>query len=424
MKKRILLVLLVAVIMGVSCSKKLDLYPHSAAAAGNLSAKDVELFLTGVYNKVQNAPGRESYIFFDLIGGNLITARGTGGPTQLINSLLRPEQAMISAAWNGYYTALYQVNILLESAASMEASTRKDEILGVAHFFRGYIYYNLVTRWGGVPVLEKNTISNVPRNTEVETWQFIENEMEQAINLAPAYSDYYYVSKDAATALLARTKLAQGKLAEAATLAEQLITSGNYKLDAFEKIFRGQQNTEEIFAFKNLTIESGIAISTLFYTYAQPVKGSYAYAPANDVMQLYDNADKRKAMSIDVFGSDNIINKYPSGQTGTDPLIITRLAEMYLISAEAKGLNGLTRLNELRAARGLPAVNPVTDADYINAVLLERRRELLAEGFRWYDLVRLNKAKTELDISDAQMKLPIPESERVLNGLLEPNPGY
>ncbi len=154
-------------------------------------------------------------------------------------------------------------------------------------------------------------------------------------------------------------KLAQGKMTEAATtLAEQLITSGNYKLDAFEKIFRNLQEHREIFAFsKILTIESSIAISTLFYTYAQPVKGSYAYAPASDVMLLYDNGDKRKAMSIDVFGSDNIIiNKYPSGQSGTDPIIITRLAEMYLISAEAKGLNGLSRLNELRAARGLPAV--------------------------------------------------------------------
>lgn len=425
MKKRIVFALLVAAVLtSASCSKKLDLYPHSAAASGNLTANDVELFLTGVYNKVQNAPGRESYIFFDLIGGNLITARGTGGPILLINSLMRPEQSMISAAWNGYFSALYQVNVLLGSAGTMAESARKNEILGTAHFFRGYLYYNLVTRWGGVPVLEKNTIDNVPRNTEADTWKFIETELQQAIDLAPAYSDYYYVSKDAAKALMARVKLAQGKMPEAATLAEQLITSGNYKLDAFEKIFRNVQNAEEIFAFKNLTIESGISISTLFYTYAQPVKGSYAYAPAGDVMQLFENGDKRAAMSIDIIGSDPIINKYPSGQSGTDPIIVTRLAEMYLISAEAQGLNGLPRLNELRAARGLPAVNPTTEADYTDAVLLERRRELLAEGFRWYDLVRLNKAKTVLGISDAQLKLPIPESEMALNGLLEPNPGY
>jgi SusD family. len=416
--------MLMAVLAGASCSKKLDIYPHSAAASENLSTKDVELFLTGVYNKVQNAPGRESYIMFDLIGGNLITARGTGGPIQLINSIMRPEQSMISASWNGYYNALYQVNILLSAATNMEESARKNEILGIAHFFRGYIYYNLVTRWGGVPVLEKNTVDNVARSTEAATWQFVESELQQAIELAPDYSDYYYVSKDAARALMARTKLAMGKKTEAAALAEQIITSNRFKLDAFEKIFRNQQNTEEIFAFKNLTAESSIAISTLFYTYAHPVKGSYAYAPAPDVMQMYENDDKRKAMSIDVYGSDNVINKYPSGQSGTDPIIITRLAEMYLISAEAKGLSGLSRLNELRAARGLTAVNPVNEADYLDAVLLERRRELLAEGFRWYDLVRLQKAVSVLGIREALQKLPIPESELVLNDLLEPNSGY
>src|ERR1700754_3898993 len=93
----------------VSCNKQLNIYPHSAASSANLSSDDVEMLLTGVYNKVQNAPARESYIMYDLIGGNLITARGTGGPLPLINSTLRPEQAFISDAWNGYYGALYQV---------------------------------------------------------------------------------------------------------------------------------------------------------------------------------------------------------------------------------------------------------------------------------------------------------------------------
>ncbi|MNX94237.1 SusD family protein [compost metagenome] len=306
----------------------------------------------------------------------------------------------------------------------MEASSRKDEILGVAHFFRGYIYYNLISRWGGVPVLQKNTTENVARNSEAEVWAFIESELNAAISQAPNYNNYYYVSKDAAKALMARVKLAQGKMPEAAALAEQLITVSNFKLDSFEKIFRNQQNTEEIFAFKNLTAESTITISTLFYTYAHPVKGSYAYAPANDVMQLFEDGDKRKAMSIDVYGSDNVINKYPSGQSGTDPIIVTRLAEMYLISAEAQGISGLGRLNELRNTRGLPSIFPIDDAAYLDAVLLERRRELLAEGFRWYDLVRLGKAKTDLGISNAQLKLPIPEKELVLNNLLEPNPGY
>jgi hypothetical protein len=49
---------------------------------------------------------------------------------------------------------------------------------------------------------------------------------------------------------------------------------------------------------------------------------------------------------------------------------------------------------------------------------------LLAEGFRWYDLVRLNKAKQEIGLTEAQLKLPIPTRELLLNTLLEPNDGY
>lgn len=141
-------------------------------------------------------------------------------------------------------------------------------------------------------------------------------------------------------------------------------------------------------------------------------------------MNLFESGDKRKSISIDSYEGLNVINKYPSGKTGSDPLVIIRLAEMYLISAEAKGMAGLDRLNELRAERGLQPIHPANEAAYIDAILLARRREFLAEGFRWYDLVRLGKAKTVLGIKDAQLKLPIPETELLLNTKLTPNPGY
>jgi hypothetical protein len=407
-----------------SCGKQLNIYPHSAVSIDDVSAKDLDQLLNGVYNKVQNAPGRESYIMFDMIGGNLIQARGSGGVLPLINSVLRPEVSMISDAWNGYYNALYQVNALLQAAASLPPSAARDNALGTAHFFRGYLYYNLVTRWGDVPLLKENTTDKVKRDPAAEVWAFIESELHEAIGQLPSFSDYHYVSREAATALLARTMLAEGKMQAAASLAEQIIGSGTFQLDDFSKIFRGADNSEEIFAFSNLTAESSIAISTLFYTYAHPVKGSYVYAPSPEVMSLYDDGDNRKAISIDTYEGNNVINKYPSGQSGTDPIIVTRLAEMYLISAEAQGIKGLDRLNELRAARGLAAVHPAGDAEYLQDVYLERRRELLAEGFRWYDLVRTGRAKQELGITDAQLKLPLPAKELVVNKLLTQNNGY
>lgn len=424
MNKKILIAI-VTMFTLASCNKQLNIYPHNAASSDNLTPADAELFLTGMYNKVQNASGSaEAYVTFDLIGGDVVQARGTGGPIILINALLKPDQSITSTPWNGYFAALYQVNVLLESAQKLPDSQRKNEILGTTHYFRAYLYYQMVTRWGGVPILAQNTQAKVKRNTEAEVWQFIESELTGAINNAPAFTSINFVSKEAAQALMARVKLYEGKKTDAAALAEALINSGKFKLDTFDKIFRNLGNTEEIFAFKSLTAESKINISNYFYTYAMPQKGGYVYAPAADVLTLFDSSDKRKAISISVFGTDNIFNKYPSGQSGTDPLIISRLGELYLISAEAQGLAGLGRLNELRVFRGLTTINPATVTDYQNAILLERRKELMSEGFRWYDLVRLGQAKSVLGITDAQLKLPLPQNELTLNDQLTQNPGY
>lgn len=424
-------ILLCGVLACCSCTKKLDLYPHSAVSTDNLTENDIEALLNGTYNRVQNSPGRESYIFFDLIGGNLInTSQAGGGNVNLfIDNILRPEYSLIGNAWDGYFRALYQVNSLLQGAAQLPDSERKEEILGLGHFFRGYIYYNLVTRWGGVPILRENTQEKLPRDPEAEVWAFIEEELQAAIAAVPTFSagnkgDFYFVSREAAQALMARVKLAQGKKTEAAALAEGLIQSDDFTLDAFSKIFRRQDNREVIFAFKNLTEESSITISTLFYTYSHPEKGSYVYKPSDEAMNMYAANDNRKAYSVDTYSGLNVINKYPSGQTGTDPVVVVRLAEMYLISAEARGLAGLSRLNELRAARGLEAVNPSTEEQYLDLILEERRREFLAEGHYWYDLVRTGKAIEKLNLQPKQVRLPIPESELVLNELMEQNPDY
>lgn len=428
MKRKILTAVLSGMVLFSSCSKLLDVKSHSAVPTNTLSAADVEAFLTGIYSRVQNAPGAESYVMFDLTGGNLINSGATtdGGLNTFISNLLRPEQGLMGTSWNGYYAALYQVNNLLASAAQLPESGRKNEITGIAHFFRAYIYYNLVTRWGGVPVLEQNTLAKVPRNEVAEVWAFIEKELQLAASNAPAYTSgsYYYVSMMSAKALMARVKLAQGKNTEAASLAEEVIASNVFRLDDFEKIFRSQQNTEVIFSFKNFTTESSVNISTLFYTYAHPVKGSYVYRPVNEVINMFDASDKRRAISIDTYQGLNVINKYPSGQSGTDPIVVIRLAEMYLISAEAKGLSGLTRLNELRIARGLTAISPGGEADYLDAVLLERRRELLGEGFRWFDLVRLGRTTTDLGLAPREKKFPLPMNELALNNLLKQNELY
>ena len=410
-----------------SCEGQLALDPHSAVSPGSVTEADIPQLRVGMYWEVQENPSRTSYILMDLLGGNL-TQKNATSTQALINTILNPQNGIIESAWQGFYKALYQVNNVYEIAQGLPAGDTRDLVLGECHYFRAYIHLQLVTRFGDVPLLKENVAGGVARTPAEEVWRFIYDELDLAIELLGANTNYYYLSADAATALKARVALYMGKNSEAAALAESIIANSRYQLDSFDNIFRATNNSETIFAFECLTADgSAISISNLFYSYNHPNKGSYSYQPAPDVMTLYEDEDLRKDISVTVLDNLNFINKYPSGQVGTDPVIISRLGEMYLISAEAQGLagGGLVRLNQLRTARGLKEVNPTNDKAFQEAILLERRKELLCENHAWYDYVRTGTAVEKLGIQEYQTLLPLPESEMQNNKLLRPqNPQY
>ena len=418
MKKYINLFTLLVLLVS-SCN--LDLNPHSAVSPGSVGTKDIEALRSGMYSNVQELPGTESYIMFDLFGGELTTKQSTNS-LDLINSLSSANNGLMEDAWQGYYKALMQVNNVFTIAQELPSGSQKNQVLGECHYFRAYLHLCLVTRYGDIPLMKFNTDEKVSRTPASEVWNFIDEELGYAIELLPGKYSVNYLSTEAARALKARVALYMGNKKDAAELAESLIADASYSLDDYDKIFRGGNNSEVIFAFSCLTIESNISISALFYSYNHPNSGSYVYAPAKEVMNMYADTDKRKDVSITTMDNLNFINKYPSGQKGTDPVVISRLGEMYLISAEAQGLtNGLGRLNELRAFRGLPAIYPGTEAAFIDAILAERRLELLCEGHRWYDLVRTGKAVETLKILEYQTLMPIPESEIQVNRNLSQN---
>jgi hypothetical protein len=129
---------------------------------------------------------------------------------------------------------------------------------------------------------------------------------------------------------------------------------------------------------------------------------------------------------------------------------ICRLSEMYLIKAEAQVALGdlagaASTIKQLRDARfnkpqPLPSYDNAT-AGYAD-VLLERQKELAAEGFRFLDLRRLGplaglsglerdprdcelaNGACSLPFSDYRWTLPIPQDESNPNPGVEQNPGY
>lgn len=415
--------MLLSILLFISCGDELNLYSRSAIPPEAVTEGDLPALRIGMYNFVQNKPGVRAYMIHDILGGGIQT--NTGSARDLINTTLNPLNTYIQGGWDGYFNALYQVNTVIEVTERF-SSTQSQLIKGEALYFRAYIYFCLATRWGGVPILERNTLEKVPRNSLEEVWAFIDNDLALATGLlTDAPKSYYYVSKDAATALRARACLGSGDYTNAAKYAESLITSGKYKLDNFDKIFRKKANTEIIFAFENLTEESSINISDLYYTYDHPNRGQGVYRPTDAVVALFSDEDKRKDITLINVGGRNLINKYESGQTGRDPVIISRIAEIYLISAEAQGLgNGIGRLNELRSSRGLTPVSAANSNEYLDLVLDERVRELIGENFMYHDYVRTGVAVEKLGILPHQVLHPIPGRELQNNPNLKPNPGY
>ena len=381
-----------------------------------------------MYNRVQEAPGTLTYVNFDFVGGDINQKEYT--PKQLIDAELKSGSTM-SGEWNGFYSALYQVNNTMYVAKRFPDSPIAKVTLGEAYYFRAWIYLNLTTRFGGVPILKENTQEIVPRATEEECWELIYEDITEAVNMLGTSSSYYYVSQDAAKALKARICLYMGKKDEAKNLAEELINSGRYRLDTFENIFNTypsrKNNSETIFAFLcQDSAQSSIRIGNEFYSYDYIHKGKGTYSVPKSFFDAWEANDNRKARSVIFEGGYYRLNKYPAGQGGTDPVNVSRIAEMYLISSEAQGYpNGVARLNELRDARGLGGVSVTNEGNFLDAVLSERRFELFGENHRYYDLVRTGKAIETLGIKEFQLLFPIPDTEITKSKkILVQNPGY
>lgn len=143
-------------------------------------------------------------------------------------------------------------------------------------------------------------------------------------------------------------------------------------------------------------------------------------------------ADDVRAESADFKNNDATIapdgrsEKYRGEQTRDNPAYILRVAELYLIAAEAAGkAKGMTYLNTLRTARGMKVLAANTsDAEFAQAVADERRAELNNEGHRYFDLARTSKVQ-EVMGADVKSNFPIPLREiTASNGAVLQNKGY
>lgn len=393
---------------------------------------------------------------------------------------------LLVSEWGASYEGIYRANVVLEKVPAIEMSEfKKAEILGEAKFIRAYFHYNLVTMFGGVPLVDHLLAPseyNAPRNTADEVWAFIETDLLEAIAVLPFRSEYSSdelgrVTKGAAQGLLTKAYLFQKKYSQAESIAADLVNSGEYSLDpSFASIFTlaGENGPGSIFEIQYMNESGGNwgknnqneATLTDVFTRARGAKfGGYGFnIPTQSLVDEFfveGFEDPRLAMTVfregEAMGDRGIFTKDDTGYPhdyytrktfrnkseeapfgdvnvngGTNDRVI-RLADVLLMHAEAAYHNGnegeaRNSLNTVRSRVGLADVT-ASGTDLLQAIYHERRVELALEGHRFFDLVRTGRAGSALGtlgyVEGVHNLFPIPLSQiQVSNGALTQNPGY
>lgn len=479
--KKNLLIALTALLTLSSCGKMLDeVAPKGAITTVKLTPGDVVLLNNGVMHQfeaiVSNLWFEGDYLAENYAAGPGFDFSDTHAETQSASS------ATAKSRWEYCYNKLQYANLLLDAAKNINTPEGK-EAMGVGYFFRAFVYYNLVTRWGGVPIIETptNLDASVTRATEAATWQFIRDDLDRADAAFTAagttFRSYAYVSPEAVALLRARVYLWDGNYTGVVTEVDKVIRSaaGFTLCDSAEdwaKMFvNGSTSKELVFAPVNIRSTDYIRL----FEKVNDTDGSFNYSP---VPALYAGLFADKTEGADdyrgaaTFGPDaTCIIKFPNGQGGQfvvnpnaseSPLVVFRLADAYLMKAEAQWLGGsvgdaLTTLKVLMEKRYGSVNLPATMSDDAFEALLmdELQREFYAEGRRWFDVKRLAIRRhgyvSFLDYSSKDfttwiktvypgiagyvvdgwndrhqlMYWPVPQTERDKSyGALSQNPGY
>lgn len=426
--------------MLTSCESELDkMLPRHAIPLDQMTAEEIEKLMNGVYAEMERFQFN-GWFDFDHKGENY---REGPGWSLVDPVMMTPNDGDVRSRWQTSFLSLNQVNALIEAYEALSGSPSENEkqIGGTAYYFRALIYYNLAVRWGNVPILSEQTETLVPISNESAVWQFTEDDIEKAILLLQPYRDSYYVSLEAAQALAARIYLSTGKTANALENAEAVMNNAAFRLtetsEDFARIYvTDAKSPETILAFANKR-------TTGFLVFSQKVNDvdpTWDYSPALDLYQSLfqdDNTLNRRGdrRATATFGNDDKrIIKFPNGINGQQfvptpdhtntPIVVSRIAEMYLIRAELLGPNqGADILLEFLAKRynqvpSKAAIQSLSDLAYQNLILDERHREFYAEGYRWYDLKRTERLDLfkSLNGRNYLMYFPIPQNEIDLAG--------
>jgi hypothetical protein len=457
------------VILTSSCKKLISIAPNSPdqivtsqvfADSADAEAAVIQLY-TGFSFVVLN-PEAGGYTVYPALSADELknTASDNSLESECYNSDIPVTDPSLQSCWAVAYGSssggMYQANACITGIAASTgiSAAEKNQLIGEAEVVRAFLYFNLVNWFGGVPLVTTNNYiinQSLPRATTAAIYnQMVSDLTDAQQRLTAAYPSAGRARPNVYTAdaLLAKLYLYMKDWKDAAAVSTMIINSGLYSLESnLNNVFLRGSN-EAIWQVQSVYSSIQTTEGAIFVP--QTTTSIPKFILTRFLLAAFEPGDQRQAdwvsSSTLPSGDTAIIYYYPykykngsaNGST-TEDYMIFRLAEQYLIRAEAESASGdqadaIADLNTIRARAGLPAYTGPTDPNSMqNAILHERQTEMFCElGSRWFDLKRTGTVDSVMSAekpatwpSDGHAALyPIPEGEIQDNVSLSQNPGF
>jgi starch-binding outer membrane protein, SusD/RagB family len=415
--------------------------------------------------------------------------------------------ADVNGTWNALFSGVAKANLMIE-VMNQSTSASKDVTLAELRTLRAWYYYLLMDSFGRVPLVTTTQLAQNAQVSRDSLFRFVESELNAARTVLPkswpasgrgrvtsgsadAILASLYLNAQVFTGTVSASALTKGtaRWADAITAADRVINSGQYSLATdWKKNFSidNHDSPEHVFWVAESSapdLGMNFQMRALHYNMLSPEPWN-GFATLAETYRAFDPSDDRR----NVFLVGGPQKSYNTGQPVTDrsgkPLVFTdtigdatkaaenegarlvkfpplpgastgsshpnnfpifRLAEMYLIKAEAMNELGQTAAGIAQAnivrSRHLPAGSllnaGLSQGAARTAIFNERLFELAGEAKRRQDMIRAGTYLAQRPMCSApiagcvkaaqpgfRILFPIPETQLQSNPKLTQNPGY
>lgn len=422
------------------------------------------------------------WVIKDILSDNCLTNIASNEYATLNEFSFNANNVRIELYWQDLYKVIHNANVVIGRVPEIDMDElKRDHLVAEARFIRAMMYFEAVRLFGDVPLILEETLdiddALISRTPSTDVYAAIVEDLEWARD---HLSSTFRVGLGRPTpiacgALLSKVFLEMGEFQNAADEAQIVIESGDHPLfQYYGDLWQLENaNSGEIIMAINYsgTLSQGFKpnqyhvrlLPSGLSQFGGPENAWGWERPTDNLINSFDPQDQRSAHSfITSFSPDTgptiffdpHIGKFwdqedePRGNNTDMDVIYLRTADIMLVYAEAlneinTGPNSVAydminqvreraRYNGITYLNILPDLTGLDYQDFKDAVLAERRWELVMEGQRYHDLVRHGKlvekvnasGKANVNAQPFHILLPIPQRERNLNSNLDQNTGY